>query len=160
LDTGGVRGQGAGFGLGVTVWQYVLTQFDALILYLKLTFWPHPLVLDYGCGYIRSPAEVVPQIVLISILGLGTLLAMWRWPVIGFIGAWFFIIISPSSSVVPLAGQTMAEHRMYLPLAAVIVLVLGTAYRFAGRGSFIAAVVLVPVLMTVTFARNRDYNDV
>lgn len=49
---------------------------------------------------------------LVAVLALGTLLAVWRWPLIGFIGAWFFIILSPSSSVVPLAGQTMAEHRM------------------------------------------------
>ena len=45
-------------------------------------------------------------------------------PRLGFLGAWFFVILAPSSSVVPVAGQTIAEHRMYLPLAAVIVLAL------------------------------------
>ena len=44
------------------------------------------------------------------------------WPAIGFAGAWFFVILAPTSSVVPLADQPMAEHRMYLSLAAVIAL--------------------------------------
>jgi tetratricopeptide (TPR) repeat protein len=39
----------------------------------------------------------------------------------GFVGAWFFLILAPSSSVVPVATEIIAEHRMYLPLAAVLV---------------------------------------
>jgi hypothetical protein len=41
------------------------------------------------------------------------------------LGAWFFVILAPTSSVVPIVGSPMAEHRMYLPLAAVV----------AGRGT-------------------------
>ena len=44
----------------------------------------------------------------------------------GFAGAWFFVILAPTSSVVPIVTEVAAEHRMYLPLAAVIVVaVLG-----------------------------------
>ena len=37
-----------------------------------------------------------------------------------FLGAWFFLILAPSSSVLPIVTEVAAEHRMYLPLAAVI----------------------------------------
>ena len=56
-----------------------------------------------------------------------------RRPKWGFLGVWFFAILAPSSSVVPLAGQTEAEHRMYLPLAAVVTLVVLAAYAALER---------------------------
>jgi len=42
----------------------------------------------------------------------------------GFAGAWFFLILAPSSSVVPIVTEIIAEHRMYLSLAAVIAVVV------------------------------------
>src|ERR1035441_9461592 len=44
---GGSRGQAAGFGLRVTPWAYALTQCRAIVLYLKLVVWLHPLVFGY-----------------------------------------------------------------------------------------------------------------
>ena len=64
---------------------------------------------------------------MVGLLGLATLVALWRWPKIGFLGAWFFAILAPTSSIVPVATQIVAEHRMYLPLAAVV-----TAVTLAG----------------------------
>jgi len=39
---------------------------------------------------------------------------------LAFLGAWFFLILAPSSSVLRSSTEVAAEHRMYLPLAAVI----------------------------------------
>ena len=47
-----------------------------------------------------------------------------RWGWLGFLGAWFFMTLAPSSSVVPIATEMAAERRIYLALAAVVVLVL------------------------------------
>src|SRR5579885_1817006 len=44
----GLHERGAGFNAGVRGWQYALTSCRSLALYLKLSLWPHPLVLDYG----------------------------------------------------------------------------------------------------------------
>ena len=41
---------------------------------------------------------------------------------LGFLGAWFFLILAPTSSVLPMSVEVAAERRMYLPLAAVVVL--------------------------------------
>ena len=115
------RGGTVGFGLGVSSWEYALTQCRAIVLYLKLSVWPHPLVIDYGTALATNALEVWPQALLLILLAAGTIFSLWRRPALGFAGAWFFAILAPSSSVVPLVTQTIAEHRMYLPLAAVIV---------------------------------------
>ncbi|BET66402.1 hypothetical protein ASA1KI_13200 [Opitutales bacterium ASA1] len=155
----GARGASAGFGLGVSPWHYLLTQCEALVLYLRLSLWPHPLVLDYGTSLVRSMAEVWWQGPLV-LLALGaTVWALVRRPVAGFLGACFFIVLAPSSSFVPLVTQTIAEHRMYLPLAAVVVPVVWGLYRLAGVRLPWAAAALAVALGATTVARNHDFRD-
>eukprot|EP01035_Chromulina_nebulosa_P064498 gene64498-88221_t len=50
------RGGTAGFGSGVDVLDYALTQLHALTHYLRLALWPHPLVFDYGLVTVTAPA--------------------------------------------------------------------------------------------------------
>jgi tetratricopeptide (TPR) repeat protein len=159
FSAGGTRGTAAGLGLGVTPWTYVLTQCRALLLYLKLAFWPHPLVFDYGTEVIRDPNAVWVQGVALLLLAGATLTALWRRPPLGFLGAWFFVILAPSSSVMPLVSQTIAEHRMYLPLAAVIALVVMAAYTLLGRAALGAALVVGLGLVLLTVERNLDYRS-
>lgn len=152
------RGGTVGFGHGVTAWDYLLTQCHALALYLKLSFWPHPLVLDYGTGVVRRLGEVLPQAILLVLLAGATLRGLWRKHPAAFAGAWFFVILAPSSSVLPLLSQTVAEHRMYLPLAAVIALVMLSAHRWLGRRTLMVwAVVAAVALGILTLRRNAAY---
>ena len=159
LQNSGARGASAGFGLGVTPWTYLLTQADALVRYLGLTLWPHPLVLDYGTGVAGALAEVWWQGVIVLMLLAATVWALVRRPVLGFVGAWFFLILAPSSSFVPLVAQTMAEHRMYLPLAAVLTVATLALFRFSGALRWPVVVALVAASAVVTAVRNRDYRD-
>jgi tetratricopeptide (TPR) repeat protein len=156
---GGSRGQAAGFGLRVTPWTYALTQCRAIVLYLKLAVWPQPLVFDYGTNVVKHAAAVVPQAIVLALLVGGTIFMLRYRPVLGFVGMWFFAILAPSSSVVPLVGQTVAEHRMYLPLAAVIVLLVLGLYAWIGpRGLIIFAAAAVG-LGWLTIRRNQDYRS-
>jgi tetratricopeptide (TPR) repeat protein len=157
VHEGGARGASAGFGLGVSPWTYLLTQCEAITVYLKLSFWPHPLVLDYGIWLARSVAEVWWQGLLIGGLLVATVWALVRRPMLGCLGAWFFMILAPSSSVVPLVGQTIAEHRMYLPLAAVMVLVVISSYWLFGPRALVGLAVAAGGLAVGTELRNRDY---
>lgn len=159
FSAGGSRGEAAGFGLGVTPWAYALTQCRAVLLYLQLAVWPHPLVFDYGTAVVRNPAEVWWQIPVLAGLVAGTIYALWRHPRVGFLGAWFFVILSPSSSVVPLVSQTMAEHRMYLSLAAVVVLVVAAGFQWLGRPALFGAIALIPVCAFLTAQRNQVYRS-
>jgi Flp pilus assembly protein TadD len=155
----GQRGGVAGFGLGVSAWEYALTQCRAIVRYLRLACWPHPLVVDYGKELARGLDDVWPQAVLLLGLLAATGVALRRWPVAGFLGIWFFAILAPSSSFVPLTSQTMAEHRMYLPLAAVVCLAVGGAYRWLGERTLPVWLVLAAGLGGLTLLRNEDYRD-
>ncbi|MDI1250192.1 MAG: tetratricopeptide repeat protein [Lacunisphaera sp.] len=153
------RGRTVGFGLGLSSWEYLLTQCQALTIYLKLSVWPHPLVVDYGVPVVRSLGEVWGRGLLILALLAGTGVALWRRPVLGFIGAWFFVILAPSSSFIPLTTQTIAEHRMYLPLIAVVVLLVGAAVRWLGRPALFGCLALAAGAGVLTVQRNLVYRD-
>jgi tetratricopeptide (TPR) repeat protein len=147
-----------GFGLGMSSWDYLLTQCRALTTYLSLSVWPHPLIIDYGTGVSRV-GEVWRQGLLILALLAGTGWALGRRPVWGFVGAWFFVMLAPSSSFVPLTTQTIAEHRMYLPLVAVVIAAVVLLHRLAGRRAVPIALLLAAGLAATTIRRNRDYQS-
>ena len=155
----GNRGATAGFGLGITPWHYLLTQCGALIHYVRLAFWPAPLVLDYGTVTTKSLTEVWPQAALLLALFGATLIALVRRPPWGFLGAWFFLVLAPTSSVLPLATQTIAEHRMYLPLAAIIAAVVIAVWHVLGRRSVGVFIAIAIAFGALTARRNIDYHS-
>jgi tetratricopeptide (TPR) repeat protein len=158
------RGGSAGFGLGMSAWSYARTQFTCIIHYLRLSIWPSPLVLDYGNSVIGREVDIVPYALGVILLAAATVAALVRRPTLGFLGVFFFAVLAPSSSIVPLAGQTEAEHRMYLPLVVVVVLMVLAAYRGMGRlglQSRHAAIPLVAVVVALgigTYRRNEAYH--
>ncbi|MEY2878678.1 MAG: repeat-containing protein YrrB [Verrucomicrobiota bacterium] len=155
----GNRGATAGFGLEITPWTYALKQCEALLHYLRLCVWPHPLVLDYGFDVVKSAREVWPQGLAVCALLAATVVALARWPRGAFFGAWFFALLGPSSSFVPVATQTVAEHRMYLPLAGVVVgLVCLGANAFGRRALWVGLALSVPAAL-LTARRNHDYRS-
>jgi tetratricopeptide (TPR) repeat protein len=151
----GSRGGAVGPGLKVDSWHYALTQFHAIALYLGLSLWPHPLTFDYGTDTAAGLRAVAPEAVLVLALLAATVYLLARRSALGFIGAWFFAILAPSSSIVPLAKQTMAEHRMYLPLAAVMLLLVLGVHAVTGRARW-AALAAFPFIV-LTLLRNAEY---
>jgi tetratricopeptide (TPR) repeat protein len=159
VSTGGTRGGSAGFGNGMSWWMYALTQFEAIVHYLWLSVWPHPLIFDYGNAVIINPLKAIPYALAVGLLAAGTMAGLRRWPAIAFVGVWFFAILAPSSSVVPVVTETMAEHRMYLPLAAVIVLAVLGSYAWVGWRSIPVLLILAVVLGFFTERRNAEYQN-
>ncbi len=153
----GARGTAAGWGGGVGTVSYLLLQSKAVAWYLRLALWPSPLVVDYGPASPVTLGEVLGPLAVVAALLAATLWALGRRPVLGFLGAAFFLILAPSSSLVPLSAQGIAEHRMYLPLAALVVLLVAGLLRTLGRaaGAVVVPVALVAGLMT--WQRNAVY---
>ncbi len=157
-STGGNRGGAAGFDVGVGWWDYALTQFVAIAHYLRLALWPRPLVFEYGTFWVDDPATVVtPAVVVLGLTG-ATLLALWRRPALGFLGCFFFAILSVTS-VVPGTTQMIVEHRMYLPLAALIVGAVLTVHSLLPGHTLPRWAPAVVALGLLTHARNHDYRD-
>jgi tetratricopeptide (TPR) repeat protein len=153
----GLRGGTAGGRTALTALTYFWTQCHAVVLYLKLSLWPHPLVFDHGRWVASGFAAVWPQFVLLVLLGAGTVVALWRRMPVAFLGVWFFSLLAPTSSFLPVASQTMAEHRMYLPLAAVATLAVAGLYALLGWRSLVLWPVLAVSFGWLTFARNVTY---
>lgn len=153
------RGGSAGFGTAIAVWDYALTQSVAIPHYLQLVLWPNSLVFDYGTSVIRDPGRVLPGMLVLVVLLAATGWAAVRRPALGFLGLSFFAVLAPSSSFVPVATQTMAEHRMYLPLAVVVILLVLAAYRFGGRRTMLALSAIGVAAGVATAARNRVYRS-
>ena len=112
------RGQAVGFGRELGPLDYLRTQAQALPHYIRLTLWPTGLSADYsGWEPVRSwaPALLPGALVLGLLLTAAVGLARGRgW---GWLGLALFAVLAPSSSFLPITGEWIAEHRMYLPLA-------------------------------------------
>jgi len=123
-----------------------------------------PLVLDYGQEALSNTAGIVPCAVAVALLLAATGVALARRRQWGFLGVWFFAILAPSSSFIPLMGEIEAEHRMYLPLAAVLCLIVLGAYAALKPLRRPAAWVLVlaaaGALGWRTHQRNAAYSSV
>ncbi len=148
----------AGFQTGVSWVDYLRTQAFAVPHYLRLVLWPRPLVFDYGTAVVTAASAVVPGALVLLGLAGATALAWRRWPGLGFAGAWFFALLAPTC-LVPVATQTMAEHRMYLALAAPLAVAAGAMARLPGPARLVIFGVLAVGLGVATFRRNRVYRS-
>lgn len=154
---------GLGFGMEtVTPTQYALTESGVLLYYLKLSVWPRGLAIDYqGWPWAHTWAEAMPEVaIILGLLALTAVLLFWR-PAVGFVCAWFFLILLPTSSFMPIVDAVF-EHRMYLSLASPMigVVFLGDWLLWVARlrclrpAALAAAAVALGVL---TFLRNEEY---
>ncbi len=177
IDMGGfgVRGYGTD---PISPWRYLSWQFGVLIYYLRVIAFPDRLCFD--CGYM-GPWPVVhswlgEMILLPALILAGLAVTSWwlrsRFPLATFCVWGSAIVLAPTSSVVPFA-DTYYEHRLYLPIAFVALLVGAGAFELGHhatqrgwlinsvlrRGTVITSALLCAVLASLTFARNRVYQD-
>ena len=156
----GLHHRGVGYGLGVDWQVYALTECRSIVHYLRLAIWPHPLVFDYGGNtFVWHATDAAPYALILLLSLAGVVIGLKRWPAIGFVGAWFFMVLAPTSTVVPIVNQPMAESRLYLPLAAVVVAAVMGIFALAGRRSLPVFLGLAVGLGFLTTQRNQDYRS-
>jgi tetratricopeptide (TPR) repeat protein len=160
----GPRSNSAGLSAGVHPWMYLLNQAVMIVRYLRLVIWPADLAIHYGSPVALTLDRVVPQALLVAALVVFTIILLGWKHAAGFLGAWFFMTLAPSSSFIPIATEVGAERRMYLPLMAVMVLLVAGMYnvgavrrRVSPKLASWMLVAAVAALGTATFARNKDY---
>jgi protein O-mannosyl-transferase len=146
---------------------YALTQTEVIPHYLSLSIWPKNLCLDYIDWPVRkSLGEVWP-----FALGLAASVAIGIWGASrgrpwAFLPAWFFVILAPTSSIVPIQDPAF-EHRMYLSLIAVvagIALVAEAILRVvpASARTLLATLAIAGATIGLTgrtILRNEDYSS-
>lgn len=105
-------------GRRATSWEYLRSQPGVLLHYFKLTFWPTDLCLDHVWQVAKDRFEIYGKgSVILGILGIGFAL-LRRKPTIAFLILTYFIILAPSSTIVPL--HLAFEHRVYLSLCTLV----------------------------------------
>lgn len=157
---------------GISPKTYFLTQPGVILHYLRQVALPTNLCFDYeGWRLASAPADwLVSGVVLLVLFGLTVFFVIRRsW--LGFVGAWFFVVLGPSSSFIPIADVAY-EYRMYLPLASVITLIVigfdaligstlargnGSQAALSRALSVIALIGCAAALSYLTLQRNEDY---
>lgn len=143
---------------------YGLNQLVVVGGYLSKAVWPQSLTIDYGPARLVAWSDIWPQAMVLLLLLAFATLALWKWPKVGFALAVFFIVLAPTSSIVPINNEVGAERRAYLPLAALAGLVaLGGHYWLSAQSRRWRQALLVVFfawmvwLAAATRARSRDF---
>jgi protein O-mannosyl-transferase len=169
----------AGFDMeGITPAGYLAAQPGIIVQYLRVSLWPASLCFD--CGY-RGPWPVLSTflgdsvaipVAILAALAAAAAAAWKRHPLLSFAVLGSAIVLSPTSSFLPLA-DFYVEHRMYLPLAFVAMALVPAASdglgALASRFSLpegaerllqgAAAATVLVALAVLTMARNHLLGD-
>jgi Flp pilus assembly protein TadD len=144
---------------GSTPLTYLATQSAVIPHYLRLAIWPHPLVFEYAWPPASEALAYWPQSLAMIALVLLVAVLLWRRPMWGFFGAAFLIILSPTSSFVPIR-HVIFEYRMYLPLVAIVAMMVFAADAWLPkRPAAIVGIIVALALGATTFARLNDYTS-
>jgi len=155
---------GAQLGLntkGVSPFAYALTQCRVIWVYLRLFLFPAGLNLQHDMRL--STGLWAPPETLVGLFSLLLVLAVLGWltwrhnvPALWVMG--FFIVLAPSSSIVPVS-DLIFEHRTYFPLAFLFLAIAVLLQPLPARLLVVTSVLLVPLLLAATIARNRVWHD-
>lgn len=145
---------------------YLATQQGVVLHYLRLAVWPDVLCLDYGWPAATGWAAIVgPGTVVVLLVGIACW-GVWKRNPWGYPAFWFFAVLAPTSTIISISDFAV-EHRLYLPLAGICILVAGgtavAARRLGPRRGFCiwgaVMLVLMGTLAIRTRARNEDYTS-
>jgi hypothetical protein len=170
-----------GFSGSISVLDYLMNECIVVVHYIRLSMWPAQLCIDYNWQIVNAWYQLMPSILMIiAMLGITVwgLIRNYCW---SYLGVWFFGILAPTSSFVPII-DLIFEHRMYLSLASLILLFVLTTYvcleytakrlQVSGEISAITIkeiikryiqvifmITIIAALTLRTFNRNADYQD-
>jgi len=150
--------------------QYLYNQAKVIAHYIKLSVWPASLCFDYawqpeGLTFMGG-AALAGNIALFLVSGIGVVKRKkWALAVLCF-----YLLLSPTSSIVPVADLAV-EHRMYLPLLLVVLLLVVGFFMMMARINFragsrgasasmifhVSVVALAALLGLATSIRNMHY---
>jgi tetratricopeptide (TPR) repeat protein len=139
-------------------WQYLCTQFNVLVIYIRLLFFPVNQCLDYAYPFKKGFFDGTTPFAALFILGL-----LWsgfrmikKAPLVSLSIFWFFITLSVESTIIPIR-DALFEHRLYLPLFGFALFLVTCLYRlFTGRERWAVAIsaALVLTFSGATILRN------
>ena len=147
----------------VSRWSYLCTQFNVLVIYIRLLFLPIGQNLDYMYPFKTGFFDgYTPQAFafLIGIIGIG----IWnirKRPVISFGIFWFFITLSVESSLIPIR-DALFEHRLYLPMFGFAIIVSYLVFHYLSNKRPLALALSLSIIISLglaTYLRNITWQN-
>ena len=150
----------------VSRWQYLCTQFNVLVIYIRMLFLPINQCFDYLYPYKDGFLDDYTPMAFSFLAGL-VAIGMWgirKRPVISLAVFWFFITLSVESSILPLYAYF--EHRLYLSMFGFAIFVTWFLFHLfpedtPHRLSWVIAsnIVIILLLGMTTYHRNGVWQD-
>lgn len=147
----------------VSRWEYLCTQFNVVVIYVRLLFLPFGQNLDYVYPFKSGFFDGLTPLAFLFVVGL-IFLGVWnlrRRPILTFGIFWFFIALSVESSIIPIS-DALFEHRLYLPMFGFALIIAYLVFCFLPVRRFwriTTAIVVIIALGYATYARNETYRD-
>ena len=156
-----LNARSAGFGLP---WQpYLFTQFRMYFMYMRLMALPFGLNADYDIAASETLWDHFSWLGLIVLLAIAaaTIYFHRRTPLICFGIAFFFIMLAPTSSFLPIADFAN-ERRLYLPMLGILLAACTAIFRYVRpdpRKAWAGLVVVLAVYSVGTYQRSAVWSN-
>lgn len=147
----------------VSPWAYLLTQTEILLHNLRLIIWPTGLSIDYNWLPAAGLSDVLLPAAIVLLLCALVVIVYIRAPHIGVIPAMFFVVLAPTSTIIPIKDLAN-DHRIYLASFGVIATIVLIAWMclpmlarlFPRRGvQVVAGAIAVTIIGTLVYATNQ-----
>ena len=143
-------------------YHFLLTQFPAILTYIRLLFVPLNQTVDHDFRVARSIFEFSTFLSVVALLII-IIRAFRRYRqerLISFSILWFFITLTPSLRLLPDMHNFIVEHRLYLPMFGFSLFLVTTIHSLAGKKKAIALLAaIVTILSGLTYMRNFTWKD-
>ena len=129
-EVGDVIGQATQETTAISRTDYLLTQFNVIVTYIRLLFFPVNQNLDYDYPLSHTLFEF-PTFLSFLFLASIIIFGVWmfrRSQLISFGIFWFFTTISVESSIIPIR-DVIFEHRVYLPSVGFVIFLTVAIYQ-------------------------------
>lgn len=147
----------------VSRWRYLCSQFNVLVVYMRLLFLPVKQNLDHFYPFKTGFFDgLTPLAFMFHIVVMGY--GLWiirRRPVVTFSIFFFFITLSVESSIIPIR-DAMFEHRLYLPMFGFGLLVAYCLLAFLRDKKILAGTLPLLVVLSIgtsSYMRNRIWEN-
>jgi len=147
----------------VSRWSYLCTQFNVLVIYIRLLFLPIGQNLDYVYRFNNTFFDGHTPLAFAFLVGV-IAIGIWnirKRPVISFGIFWFFITLSVESSLIPIQ-DAIFEHRLYLPMFGFALIISYLVFHFLSRRlswAIVVSAIIIMSLGTATYLRNMKWKD-
>jgi len=149
----------------ISWWEYVRTQPEVLLHYLQLAVVPFPQCFDYGWPASNRTSSIVFSGALVVSTMIALVACFRTFPWWCFWGIAIALYLAPTT-LIPLQDLAV-EHRMYVPLAFLLIAVVTwVSLQAERRGAilgrligFVSVIVVVILFSSLTIARNAMYSS-